>query len=101
VKYINIILLVLLVLLQYRLWNGNGSIPEVRQLKEIKAAQAEENEKLTERNLSLAAEVVDLKQGFDAVEERARNELGLIQSGEVFFRIVELPDSSSQDKSED
>ena len=92
--YINIILMVFLALIQYRLWTGNGSIPEVKHLEEIKQVQIEENDRLRERNLSLAAEVMDLKQGLDAVEERARSEMGMIKSNETFFQIVPTPDKS-------
>jgi len=95
-KFINIILLILLVLLQFRLWNGNGSLPEVWHLEEIKSAQVKENEQLTERNLSLTAEVMDLKGGMEAIEERARSEMGMIQSGETFFQIVEGHSSGRQ-----
>lgn len=91
-RFINIILLILLVILQYHLWNGNGSIPHVGSLEEIRSAQIKENEDLKERNLALAAEVVDLKNGMEAIEDRARSELGLIQSGETFYLIVESPD---------
>ncbi|MEX2353844.1 MAG: cell division protein FtsB [Gammaproteobacteria bacterium] len=90
-KFINAILLILLVLLQYRLWNGNGSLPDVWRLEDIKAEQIEENEALTERNLSLTAEVMDLKEGMEAIEDRARSEMGMIQSGEIFYQIVERP----------
>ena len=99
-KFINIILLIMLVLLQFRLWNGNGSLPEVWHLEAIKAAQSEENEQLTERNQSLAAEVMDLKEGMEAIEERARSEMGMIQSGETFFQIVEGHSSGQQPASQ-
>ena len=91
-KFVNITLLILLVLLQVRLWRGNGSLPEVWELEKMKAAQIAENETLTERNLSLGAEVQDLKQGLEAIEERARNEMGMIVAGETFYLIVDKPD---------
>lgn len=91
-RFVNITLLILLVLLQIRLWHGNGSLPDVWQLEEMKAAQVAENEKLTERNLSLEAEVADLKQGMEAIEERARSEMGMVKSGETFYQIVDKPD---------
>ena len=94
-KYVNIILLIFLLLLQHRLWLGNGSIPEVKHLEQIKQAQVEENDRLRERNRSLAAEVMDLKQGLGAVEERARSEMGMIKSGETFFQIVKIPGAAS------
>jgi len=91
-KFVNLTLLILLVLLQIRLWNGNGSLPDVWNLESIKAAQIAENEKLTERNLSLEAEVMDLKGGMEAIEERARSEMGMIAPGETFYLIVDKPD---------
>lgn len=99
--YINIILIVFLALLQYRLWTGNGSIPEVEHLEELKQAQIEENNRLRERNLSLAAEVVDLKEGLEAVEERARSEMGMIKSDETFFQIIKMPVSPDPGRTED
>ncbi len=91
-KFVNLILLILLVLLQIRLWQGNGNLPDVWKLEKIKADQIAENEKLTERNESLAAEVLDLKEGNEAIEERARSEMGMIQSGETFFLMVDKPE---------
>ena len=93
-KFINYTLLIILVLLQVRLWKGNGSLPDVWKLEEIKATQLEENTKLTERNESLAAEVRDLKEGMEAIEERARNEMGMIRSGETFYLIVDKPETA-------
>ncbi len=79
---------VLLILLQYKLWTGNGSLIQVRDLEQLKLTQMEENKRLQERNQSLAAEVQDLKQGLEAIEERARSEMGMIKSDETFFQIV-------------
>ena len=87
-KIIIVILAGLLVLLQYRLWFGGGSIPQVRQLEKIKQEQVQENNRLRERNRSLTAEVHDLKTGLDAIEERARTEMGMIKKGEIFYQIV-------------
>ena len=87
-KFINTILLILLVLLQHRVWTGHGSVPEVRDLKARLKAQVEENNKLEERNHTLGAEVLDLKQGLEAIEERARSEMGMIKKDETFFRII-------------
>lgn len=92
-KTLNVILLILLALLQFRLWNGHGSLPDVRRLEAIRQAQQQENETLRERNQSLAAEVLDLKQGLTAVEERARSEMGMIMPDETFFQIVNVPDA--------
>ncbi len=81
-------LLLILVLLQYRLWLGNGSLTDIHHLQGIKQSQLEENAALRERNQSLAAEVIDLKTGLDAIEERARSEMGMIRENETFFRII-------------
>lgn len=92
-KFVNITLLILLVLLQVRLWRGNGSLSEVWELESLKATQIAENAELTERNLSLEAEVMDLKTGLEAIEERARSEMGMVVDGETFYLIVNRPDS--------
>ncbi len=83
------ILFALLVLLQYRLWVGEGSLAEVHNLKEEIVTQQQELEQLRQRNRALAAEVQDLKHGLDAIEERARSELGMIRKGETFYQIIE------------
>lgn len=88
-RLLALILLVVLILLQIKLWVGAGGWREVEQLDMTVATQADENEKLELRNAALAAEVDDLKQGQAAVEERARAELGMIKPGEVFYRVVE------------
>lgn len=82
-------LVLLFVVLQYRLWVGDGSLAEVQRLRESIAQQQAENGQLRERNAALDAEVRDLKQGLVAVEERARAELGMIKEGETFFQIIE------------
>ncbi|MEK7322202.1 MAG: cell division protein FtsB [Pseudomonadota bacterium] len=88
-KWIVVTLSVLLVLLQVKLWVGGGSFAEVYQLHRAIAAQEMENAALKERNLALDAEVADLKHGMDAVEERARLELGMIKHNESFFRVID------------
>ncbi len=88
-KIIVAVLVLLLAFLQYRLWVGDGSLAEVRQLKQAIVAQEKENKLLAERNRALEAEVRDLKQGLEAIEERARSELGMIRKDETFFQIVE------------
>lgn len=87
-RLLSTILVLLLVLLQYRLWFGNGSLTDIHHLDAVKQAQLEENTMLRERNQSLAAEVVDLKQGLAAIEERARSEMGMIKEGETFYQII-------------
>lgn len=77
--------------LQYRLWFSDGSWGEVTGLQNQVAHQRRDNQGLQERNNALAAEVEDLKSGEEAVEERARSELGMIKPGEKFYRVVESP----------
>jgi len=89
------LLMIVLLTLQYRLWVGEGSLAEVYGLKqEIKVQQAE-LERLRQRNAALQAEVADLKQGLEAIEERARSELGMIRKGEIFYQVVE-PDQGDK-----
>jgi cell division protein FtsB len=76
-------------LLQYKLWIGNGSFGEVYRLDRTIVAQEEENAVAKERNLALQAEVDDLQHGMDAIEERARSELGMIKKDETFFRVID------------
>jgi cell division protein FtsB len=84
-----VVLLILFSWLQYRLWYGSGSITEVQYLQQQVVAQQQKLERLTTRNQVLEAEVLDLKHGLEALEERARFELGMIREGEVFYQIVE------------
>jgi cell division protein FtsB len=89
VKVVVILLLLLLGYLQYRVWFGDGNLIEVFQLRDEVEAQREENNRLHERNAVLDAEVRDLQQGFDAIEEHAREDLGMVKDGETFYQIVE------------
>ncbi|MGM0564186.1 MAG: cell division protein FtsB [Pseudomonadota bacterium] len=77
-----------IVVLQFQLWFGEGSLLQLWQLKRDVASQRAENEELRERNRALRAEVLDLKSGLDAVEERARNDLGMIAEDEVFYQVI-------------
>lgn len=88
-RIVLLLLLLLLGWLQYRLWFGGGGEREVAQLHEQVASQRHDNTGLQQRNDALAAEVEDLKSGEAAVEERARNELGMIKPGETFYRVIE------------
>ena len=94
-KLLTVIMIFLLLLLQYRLWTGNGSLVEVNLLKDEIEKIENENENLKERNLSLTAEVFDLKQGHEAIEEIARSEMGLIKDGETFYQIIDNADQQS------
>jgi cell division protein FtsB len=80
------VLVALLVLLQYPLWFGKGGLLRVRDMERQVAAQRDVNQTLEVRNASQEAEVRDLKSGYEAVEERARYELGLVKEGEVFVQ---------------
>jgi cell division protein FtsB len=82
------LLLTALVVLQYRLWASPGGMREVWRLEKAITVQVEENERLEQRNKTLAAEVRDLKEGRTAIEERARTDLGMVKSNETFFQIV-------------
>jgi len=89
VKIIVIFLLTLLIWLQYKVWLQDGGIPEVLQLEqEIEVVRAEVKT-LKERNASLNAEVKDLKKGLDAIEERARSEMGMLKEGEVYYQVIQ------------
>ncbi len=81
------ILLAIVVLLQYPLWFGKGGWLKVRDMERQLQAQREVNQKLEARNAALDAEVRDLKTGFEAIEERARYELGFVKDGEVFVQV--------------
>ena len=94
VRTIIVILVVLLVLLQIQVWRQYANVAELEQRVE---AQRDENRRLAERNDALGAEVRDLKSGLDAVEERARAELGLIRAGEKFYMVVEPEDLNPED----
>lgn len=83
------ILIVVLLVLQYRLWFADGGLAEVHRLGQQVEEQQRQNERLRERNRALAAEVRDLKSGLDAVEARARAELGMVGEGETFYQVVE------------
>ena len=88
-KYLGYALLGLIVLIQYPLWLGKGGWLRVWDMNRQVETQKETNRQLAVRNAGLDAEVQDLKQGLDAVEERARVELGMIKQGEVFYQIID------------
>ena len=83
-----VVLLVILALLQYKLWFGEGGFADVKRLEQKVTEQQHENSLLEQRNLELQAEVADLREGIEAIEERARNELGMIQEEEEFYLVV-------------
>jgi cell division protein FtsB len=87
-KLIPLVMIGLLVSLQYRLWFGKHSIPDLWTMQSQIDKQAEQNANLRQRNDLLKADINDLKIGLEAIEERARNELGLIKQDETFYRIL-------------
>ena len=90
-KFFLAALLMVLLLLQFKLWFGDGNLRDVWQLRDAIERQEIENSQLKSRNDALEAEVDDLKKGFAAIEERARKELGMVKKGETFFQIIEEP----------
>lgn len=82
-------LFILLGLLQYKLWRTNDGVPALWVMEQKLEQLEQEREKLRERNLALEAEVNNLKKSMDAIEERARQDLGMIKKGETFFQVVE------------
>lgn len=101
-RWISLILVALILLLQYPLWLGKGSWLKVWDIDQQVEAQKQVNQQAQTRNSVLDAEVRDLKQGTEAIEERARSELGMVKRDEVFFQIVgdhpQLPASSVPDE---
>ena len=90
-KWLAAALAVAIILLQYRIWLSADGVHQVTQLHQAVAAQRTENEQLAERNRQLAAEVRDLKTGLEALEERARSDLGMIAHNETFYQVVPAP----------
>ncbi len=97
-RALGVALIFLIVAIQYPLWFGKGGWLRVRHVDQQLEAQREENDRLGLRNAALNAEVLDLKTGLDAIEERARVELGMIKPDEVFFQVLKprpvSPDSN-------
>lgn len=87
-RLLMILLLLMLVVLQYRLWVGQGSLAEVAHLERQIERQRNRIAEMEERNARLQAEVKSLKQGLEAVEARARRDLGMIKEGEIFYQVI-------------
>ena len=94
-KWLAVTLGVVLLMLQYRLWLSSDGMRNVWQLRSAMTAQQQQNQSLSERNRQLAAEVRDLKQGYAALEERARNDLGMIGNNETFYQVVPTTSSNA------
>jgi cell division protein FtsB len=102
-RLVALILLALLLALGVKLWAGEWGLREITRLKAQIEEQKAENAQLKQRNDTLAADVEDLRNGRDAIEERARTELGLIKPDEVFYQVVEPEhlDKEQADKKKD
>lgn len=92
-----LILAILFLLVQFKLWFGEGGFREVVRLETRVEEQRQKNTDLLQRNAELQAEVEDLRERLDAVEERARNELGLIKPDEQFYQVVPPPPENQLD----
>src|SRR5687768_5130347 len=88
-RLLTLVLAAAIVLIQYPLWLGKGSWLRVWEVDQQIRAQHATNQRLQVRNTALDAEVRDLKQGLEAIEERARSELGMVKQDEIFFQLVE------------
>jgi len=87
VRWLALVFIALIIGLQYPMWLGKGGWLQVRETDRQLVQQREANLKLKARNAALDADVRDLKTGSEAIEERARSELGMIRSDEVFFQL--------------
>ena len=87
-KILIAVLILMLIGLQYKLWFGDGSLSEVVQLTRELEIQRQRLSELEERNKILEAQVLDLQNGLDAFEEKARNDLGMIKQGETFIQLI-------------
>ncbi len=88
-KIINSVLLLLLLVMLWTHWFGIGGSDELREKQILYTLQIEKNKELQARNEKLIAEVEDLKKGLEAIEERARSEMGMIKEGETFIQVIE------------
>jgi cell division protein FtsB len=87
-RWLVAVLTIVLIAMLYRLGFGKNSVPDYFRLKQEVEHQKAENKELAQRNKLLYADVEDLKMGLEAIEERARNDLGMIKQGESFYRVV-------------
>ena len=97
-RWLFAVLLALLAILQYRLWFADGSLAEQHRLEKQVEEQTLVNAQLRERNAVLEREVLELQSGNEGVEQRAREELGLVREGETFFQLVD--DQAGQESAE-
>ncbi|MCH8491783.1 MAG: cell division protein FtsB [Idiomarina sp.] len=89
-RLLTVIIIGLVLVLQYRIWFGQHGMQDFRELQSDVARQEAANESLEQRNQLIAADIDDLRNALEAVEERARNELGLVRPEETFFRLISI-----------
>ncbi len=97
-KILIAVLILILIGLQYKLWFGDGSLSEVVQLTRELEIQKQKLSELEERNKILEAQVLDLQNGLDAFEEKARNDLGMIKQGETFIQLIPREDDNPDEQ---
>ena len=97
-KILVAVLLLILIGLQYKLWFGDGSLSEVVQLSRELEIQKAKLRELEERNRILEAQVLDLQNGLDAFEEKARNDLGMIKEGETFIQLIPAEEQAADEQ---
>jgi cell division protein FtsB len=97
-RSLTVILLLMLLALQVKMWFGEGGYSDVKRLAVRVEEQARENETLAQRNRELQAEVEDLRQGLHAVEERARSELGMVKENEQFYQVITGDPNTGKEK---
>lgn len=95
-RYVYSVLVLLLLLLQFQLWFGAGGLRGLEERESRLQTSREENRRLEARNRALEAEVDDLKSGLEAMEERARSDLGMIREGETFIQVVDTPETMNE-----
>lgn len=94
-RFLTLCMLCIFLLLQYRIWFGQNGVSEYRELHSEIQRQSESNATLKQRNQLIYADIRDLREARDAVEERARNELGMVKANETFFRLIAKDNNSS------
>jgi cell division protein FtsB len=97
-KILIALLVLMLIGLQYKLWFGDGSLSEVVQLSRELEIQKQKLSELEGRNKILEAQVLDLQNGLDAFEEKARNDLGMIKQGETFIQLIPQPGDTADEQ---
>lgn len=87
-RLLTLVLMLVTIVVQVRLWSPGGVVADFRRLEAAVEQQQREYDRLLQRNAALEADVLDLKRGGDAIEQRARTELGMIRDGEIFYQVV-------------